>query len=176
MKKPLPSSPRFQQIAALIQAVALVISLVLGWALVASAQGVPGTICHRECSRGILRITFSARSRAGKVFCPSTPTLVLHCDPYSCESATDSCVEVCNSDSDCLQPYVCDLAHLPTLGQCVPLVYTCDGDNTLRSLNGQSIDCTPYKCSGHQCLDKCKSILQCAPPYVCVESNVCVPL
>jgi hypothetical protein len=135
------------------------------------AQG----ICKRECNIfGALRLFYFKTDANGNQVCPDEPTLVLHCDPYGCNTETDNCRATCSKDSDCLSGYVCDLVKL---GRCVPPVFTCDGDHTLVGPNNEQINCGPYGCFANQCRGmKCKSILDCAPGYACTFKGDCEPL
>ena len=134
-----------------------------------------GALCRSECERGILRLHFTVTDANGRDACPEEPTVVLHCDPYTCDAEGRTCREVCQSDSECAGPgYACDDTHLPNLGQCLPYVFTCDGDATLRAPNGDEVSCAPYACKGHQCLNSCESTADCSPGRVCGTEATCV--
>jgi hypothetical protein len=90
------------------------------------------------------------------------------CGGFLCKSATE-CGTTCATDADCLEDFTCENAA------CVPLPSEgkCDGDHTIRVPGEADRDCTPYKCSGSECLTACTSVEQCVAPKVCRLSGEC---
>jgi hypothetical protein len=70
---------------------------------------------------------------------------------------------------------VCDDTHLPSLGQCLPYIFTCDGYSTLNAPNGDQVSCCPFRCNATQCISACTSTADCCGGYVCDSQSRCVP-
>jgi hypothetical protein len=100
----------------------------------------PDSLCKSSCSRGIVQLFFQEHGS-----CASAPQIVLHCDPYTCADSAH-CTQVCQSDSDCEQGFVCE--H--TAGQCVPDAFTCLDESHLVGPNDQIVSC-PLACAHGQC-------------------------
>jgi hypothetical protein len=90
------------------------------------------------------------------------------CGGFRCQSET-ACGTTCATDADCLEDFTCENAA------CVPLPAAgkCDGDHTIRLPGEADRDCSPFKCSGSECLTACTSVDQCVPPKVCRLSGQC---
>src|SRR5262249_28753998 len=69
-------------------------------------------------------------------------------------------------DADCAPGYSC----AQRTGVCV-FGATCDGDHTMVVTNGPPIDCTPYRCAGVACLQKCVSSSDCVAGTTCSTSS-----
>jgi hypothetical protein len=88
---------------------------------------------------------------------------------FTCADAT-TCRTSCTADSDCVTGYSCQS------GACLP-AGKCDGAHTIVSADGKTTtDCTPFECDTqtNRCKATCTSVADCANPYVCNASNVCV--
>jgi hypothetical protein len=132
-------------------------------------------LCRQDCERGILRLHYTVTDDRGNETCPDAPTLVLHCDPYTCDPEGHGCRAVCQADSECSGGYVCDDTHLPQIGQCLPYVFTCSGGDTLQAPNGDEISCFPYRCEGNHCKGHCTSKLDCSEGQSCTAEGHCAP-
>lgn len=130
-------------------------------------------VCKRECNNvlGTLKVYF-VKAAGGDLVCSDEPALVVHCDPYACNTEADICLATCSKNSDCQDGYVCDLVEW---GRCVPPIFRCDGDHTLVGPNNEQIECSPYRCVGNQCRQTCNSKLNCAPNYSCSADGNCLP-
>jgi hypothetical protein len=140
----------------------------------ASCDGADGKACKKlpgkettcraaSCEAGV---ETSAAQCDGSGACPAATTKA--CGLYACDGP--SCRRTCRSDLDCAKTASCDeISH-----ECVP-AETCDGDHTITAPSGTSKDCTPYKCEGKACLDKCSSSSECVDGYVCdTPSKTCI--
>lgn len=91
------------------------------------------------------------------------------CAPFAC--TLEGCRDRCTSDADCDASATCDVA----IGTCrLRAAIACDGDHTLVG-EGVVDDCTPYRCDGQACRDRCSSIAECAYPFECDATGSCVP-
>jgi hypothetical protein len=92
------------------------------------------------------------------------------CSPYAC--AGSECRADCSDSAHCAQGFDCDV----TTKKCIPVAGTCAADGvTLESSNGQSKDCTPYRCLGGECAAPCATSSQCVSGYAC-DQGQCVAL
>jgi hypothetical protein len=88
---------------------------------------------------------------------------------FTCLDDT-TCRTSCTSDGDCVTGYACQS------GACAP-AGKCDGSHTIVSADGKTTtDCTPFDCDDqtNRCKTTCTSVTDCANPYVCNASGVCV--
>jgi hypothetical protein len=59
-------------------------------------------------------------------------------------------------------------------GACVPRTATCNGDHTTTGADGQTQDCTPYRCdSTGACRDTCTTVADCVAPALCDTNGKC---
>jgi len=90
------------------------------------------------------------------------------CDAYECGPA--ACKTQCDGDADCASGNQCDLVSR----KCV-LAATCSDDHTVKSPDGNSKDCTPFRCVGSRCAEECTSSDSCVAGYACdTASKRCV--
>ncbi len=85
------------------------------------------------------------------------------CDPYGCEKSSGLCRQNCSSSSDCADGSQCNTST----GMCVAMPYACTDSVTVKSANGQTESCKPYKCAAGACRETCESSNDCAQGYVC---------
>lgn len=98
-----------------------------------------------------------------------TAAATKNCLPYGCDASNGSCRSACGSSADCSQGAKCDT----TTGKCAITSATCKDSFTLQMPNGQTSDCTPYKCSADACATQCTTAGDCAEGYTC-EASSCV--
>lgn len=91
------------------------------------------------------------------------------CLPYGCDASNGACKSACASDADCAQGAKCDT----NTGKCAITSATCKDSSTVQMPNGQTTDCSPYKCSAGACETKCASKNDCADGFDC-EASSCV--
>jgi hypothetical protein len=116
-----------------------------------------------SCSAGV-----ESRSRGceGAGGCVSAVTR--RCEPYVC--GKDACKTRCDVDADCTAGNTCELVTR----KCV-IAATCSDDHTVKSPDGNSKDCTPFRCEGSRCLDACTDSDACANGFACdTASGHCV--
>jgi hypothetical protein len=90
------------------------------------------------------------------------------CDAYTC--GPTACKTQCDTNTDCANGSECNLV----IRKCVA-ASTCADDRTLKSPDGLSRDCAPFRCTGSRCVESCDSSDACAAGYVCdVPSKRCV--
>jgi hypothetical protein len=121
------------------------------------------TGCGTSCSMSS-RI---ARACDGKGACVALPERACPGN-FVCQSAT-SCKTSCASKDDCIEGFAC------TGGACTP-AGACDGNHTIVSADGKSTtDCAPFKCdvAKNTCITSCKSVNDCANPFICDGTGVC---
>jgi hypothetical protein len=107
------------------------------------------------CTEGIE--TLAARCD-GMGACPALATKA--CNEYVCDGT--KCRTTCRSSPDCATGFVCDEIDK----KCVP-ASMCDGDHTITGRNGETKDCSPYKCDKTECLNACLSTSQCTTGFTC---------
>jgi len=91
------------------------------------------------------------------------------CLPYACDSSNGACKSACASDADCSQGAKCDTAS----GKCAITSATCKDSFSVQMPNGQTVSCSPHKCSAGACETTCASTNDCADGYTC-EASSCV--
>jgi hypothetical protein len=90
------------------------------------------------------------------------------CEPYACGDT--ACKRACAVDGDCATGYSCDARS----GKCV-FGAKCDGEHTVQVPGAPSIDCTPYRCAGASCIQKCATSEDCIAGTTCdPSSGACV--
>ena len=91
------------------------------------------------------------------------------CGTFACDAATNRCTTLCSTVADCAAGAVC------INGQCTTVESNaCDGDHTVVSPNGTNQDCSPFKCSGPACINRCVNVDDCVTPTVCDDKGKCV--
>ena len=100
----------------------------------------------------------------------------ISCAPNGCDG--DVCrTGPCTSDADCHPNYRCSKGVGADVGECVLANATeCDGDHTLISADGSTVDCFPAKCTpAGTCATPCTSSLECVQGRACSAGGKCVP-
>ncbi|HVY46928.1 MAG TPA: kelch repeat-containing protein, partial [Minicystis sp.] len=92
------------------------------------------------------------------------------CGDYTCAPDGKDCRTDCQATTtDCAPGRICTVD-----GQCAVVADTkCDEDHTLVNPDGTSVDCTPFKCRGTACIDRCKTVDDCVSPSVCDDQGRC---
>ncbi len=85
------------------------------------------------------------------------------CDPYECDAKSGMCRYSCASDEQCGQGSKCDT----NTGMCTSAPAACVDAVTVRSANGQTHSCLPYKCRAGVCRESCESSNDCKNGYSC---------
>lgn len=125
----------------------------------------PGADCDTTCTGDVSSVFRKTENGQCKLW------FRVPCNPYGCDSASGVCRETCTTDATCAQGSVCDT----TRGQCAPMSTVCADPSTVRSANGQTQSCSPYKCLGGACIPYCESGGDCAIGYSCeTKSGRCV--
>ena len=132
----------------------------------ATCDGVTRTACkkfpgaEKECLAGTCTDgTETAAARCDGAGACATPTTKA-CGEYVCDGS--KCRTTCRSTPDCASGFTCDEIEK----KCLP-ANTCDGDHTIKSRNGATKDCSPYKCDKTDCLINCVATSQCTTGFVC---------
>jgi hypothetical protein len=92
------------------------------------------------------------------------------CAPYGCDAKAEWCAASCVTDKDCAEGSVC----ATTTGKCAWMPTRCTDAFTIRSANGQTQSCAPYKCLANACQQQCVTSGDCASGYVCQDGVACV--
>jgi MYXO-CTERM domain-containing protein len=105
---------------------------------------------------------------------PSGKLSTKDCGNYACDSAGKACQTSCNTNADCKNLFVCDLAsHTCTSGA------TCDTKDDHTSIGSDKLvhDCAPYKCNpaGGLCIETCATVNDCTGDNVCSDNGTCAP-
>jgi hypothetical protein len=91
------------------------------------------------------------------------------CGSYVC--GANACKVECAEDRDCIEGNTCDLVTR----KCV-IAATCENEQTVKSPDGATKSCVPFKCAAGRCVDSCKDTSACAAGFVCdVNTTRCVP-
>ncbi len=92
-----------------------------------------------------------------------------NCGTFACDPATQRCSTFCTTVADCAAGAVC------VNGQC-NMVETsaCDGNHTVVSPDGSNQDCSPFRCNGPACINRCVTVDDCLTPNVCDDKGKCV--
>ena len=140
----------------------------------ASCDGVVGGWCNGfvggdvECVAGTCTdgVATQRTTCDGKGQCPKPGTI--ECGAYACGSS--ACKTTCTNDDDCSAGNVCDVAS----GKCGAFS-TCASEHVSRGPDGNTTDCTPYRCGPTgACLATCSSGLQCKAGHACSSNGDCV--
>ncbi len=125
------------------------------------------TSCGAASCKDGVESSASTCDGAGKCNAPVTGK----CEPFVC--AATSCKRGCAVDADCAVGYSCDARS----GRCV-FGAKCDGDHVVViPSGGGDIDCTPYRCAGSACIEKCSTSDDCVVGTTCDGSTgVCAPV
>lgn len=91
------------------------------------------------------------------------------CDPYGCDSASGMCRQTCATDTQCGQGAKCDT----NTGMCTAAPPACIDSRTVRSANGQTETCLPYKCRAGTCRESCDTNGDCASGFSCNSYGRC---
>jgi hypothetical protein len=95
------------------------------------------------------------------------------CGDYACDDAGKSCVAdgTCTTTAQCADGAVCILST----GNCTVVSDPqCVEDHFVVSPDGTSKDCSPFKCKGLVCIERCGSIDDCIEGKVCDASGACI--
>ena len=91
------------------------------------------------------------------------------CGAFACDSTATSCLAVCSKTEECAQGAVCRESLCAFVESA-----ECDGDHTVVEPNGSLTDCSPFRCDGAACLNRCKIVDDCVDGKVCDQSGACV--
>jgi len=142
----------------------------------AACDGIERTACLGFATSAIVcqtasckdgEATFEARCD-GRGKCASDGTKK-RCEPFAC--GPSACLDKCTGPAECQSGYSCDT----TSGKCLA-AGTCDGDHTVRSVDGtRTTDCSPFRCeSGGTCKSSCGTSGDCVAGFVCDPSGRCL--
>lgn len=94
------------------------------------------------------------------------------CDPYGCDAKSGMCRNACASDAQCGQGSKCNT----NTGMCTSAPPACADAVTVKSANGQSESCLPYKCRAGACRESCDGSSDCASGHSCNVYGRCVTI
>ena len=86
------------------------------------------------------------------------------CAPFGCEG--HMCLSECRSNTECDERFVCKKR------QCVPAP-ECIDETQLQWSDGEIDDCAPGRCMGGECVEQCRSSMECAPGARCDAEGRC---
>ena len=109
------------------------------------------------CQDGVATLKATCDGDGG---CP--PPVTSPCLSYACD--VDACKTSCDAGADCAPGYYC--FHSECTSGAI-----CDGDHTLITADGGSVDCRPFRCGSGHCKDPCISVTDCAAPLVCDDGG-----
>ena len=91
----------------------------------------------------------------------------IECGSFTCRDG--QCPTACLENSDCAPLHHCEA------GACAAdRGAACDGDHTVTSPTGESLDCKLYKCEGATCKSSCTSKTDCVGAADCAADHTCV--
>ncbi len=131
----------------------------------AEVECAPGS-----CSAGVATPAASCDGQGSCGMQKSVSCAPANCDGLGCGSGS------CRDSEDCHPDYRCSKGVGADVGECVLANATeCDGDHTLTSADGNTQDCSPYRCTqAGACITKCTSSLECVRGRACSAGGDCV--
>jgi len=118
-----------------------------------------------KCVDGIATVEASC---TGSGSCPDVVTKA--CAPFTCDDGGKACRTSCTKSTECSVGFTCKA------GTCVKAEASCSADGKqVLDPDGVASDCTPFKCKGQACLEKCATSDDCIDGTLCDESGRCLP-
>jgi hypothetical protein len=130
------------------------------------ATTTPGLLCFTGCPTTSMLTMFVGSN--GQCNVP----VRYSCFPYRCEPAARACRTDCVSSGDCSSGAICNLAT----SECAPIGYECSDAFSVRSSDGTTASCSPYRCVAGACQSSCSDNLGCAEPTRCTGGRCAVPV
>ncbi len=116
------------------------------------------------CDVGCVGAKRSACDGKGACVVTSCPDELVCADARSCKSS-------CAADADCVEGYGC------TAGACAPKAARCSDDGVDVLLpDATAVHCTPFRCKGNACLQRCVDTTECLDGFRCDDNKECVPV
>jgi hypothetical protein len=152
----------------------------------ASGSCVEGVCCDTPCDQGCMACTASAKGHGVDGACEPVGDGLPDAKGSCGASASAPCGAdgTCDGLGACTVPAAgttcaaCPANHVGAcdgVGACLCEGPTCLDAQTLRTADGETLDCAPYRCEADDCAHACNTGTDCAEGYTCDATYQCIP-